>query len=107
MATRALVHLPKTARRGEIVEIRATLAHAMETGYRRDSEGRMLPRDIVRRIECRYDGELVFAADWFPAIAANPFVAFSVVAAGSAPIEIRWTGDNGFAHRETVTLTVA
>lgn len=106
MATRALVHLPKAIRRGDVVEVRATLAHAMETGYRRDGDGRMLARDIVRRIEARIDGELVFAADWFPAIAANPFVAFSLVATASGTLQISWSGDNGFAHSETATLTV-
>ena len=63
MATRALVNLPKDIRRGDVVEVRTAIAHPMETGYRQDAEGRMLPRDIVRRLEARLDGELVFAAD--------------------------------------------
>ena len=107
MAVRALLHLPATARPGDVVEVRATLAHPMETGYRRGSDGQMLARDIVRRLEARYAGELVFAADLFPAIAANPFVAFSFVAEGSGTLEVRWTGDNGFTHAETARLDVA
>jgi sulfur-oxidizing protein SoxZ len=79
MATRALVHLPKVLRRGEPFEVRTTLAHAMETGYRRDGDGNMLPRDIVRRLEVRLGGETVFAADLHPAIAANPYVAFPLL----------------------------
>jgi sulfur-oxidizing protein SoxZ len=49
----------------------------MESGFRVGAEGRRLPRDIVRRFECQLDGELVFAADLFPAIAANPYLEFS------------------------------
>ena len=56
MATRALVFAPKTARRGEVLEIRATVQHPMETGHRSDSAGGVLPRDILRRMECRWDG---------------------------------------------------
>ncbi len=107
MATRALVSLPKTIRRGEVFEVRTTLAHPMETGYRRDSDGRMLPRDIVRRMEVRHAGELVFAADLHPAIAANPYVAFWLLLPDSGTLEIRWTGDRGFAHTETVPLVIA
>lgn len=103
---RALIFAPKTARRGEVIEIRALIAHAMETGHRPDSEGRVIPRDILRRLECRYDGELVFAADLHPAIAANPLVAFHTVATNSGTISISWTGDNGFAQTESVTLAV-
>lgn len=106
MATRALVHLPRSVRSGDIVEVRATLAHPMETGYRRDSDGSLLPRNVVTRMECRHAGELVFAADTFPAIAANPYISFSFVATASGPVEISWTGDNGFAHKETVNLQV-
>ena len=42
--------------------------------------GQVLPRDIIRRFSCRYDGELVFSAELFPAIAANPYLAFQTVA---------------------------
>jgi sulfur-oxidizing protein SoxZ len=107
MSTRTLIHLPKSARRGDLVEIRVTLAHPMETGYRNDAEGRRLPRDLVRRFECHYDGELVFAADLFPAIAANPYLAFSCVATETGTLSFRWRGDNGFAHTESVKLEVA
>jgi len=106
MATRALIFAPKTARRGDVIEVRATIAHPMETGLRVDSEGRVVPRDIVRRIECRYEGDLVFAADLFTAITANPLVSFHLVAAVSGTLAFGWTGDNGFAHTETVALTV-
>lgn len=104
MATRALIHLPRSVKRGEVFEIRTTLSHPMETGYRRDADGRMLPRDIVHRLEVRYAGQLVFAADLHRAIAANPFIAFSLVARDSGPIDFLWSGDHGFTHRERVML---
>jgi sulfur-oxidizing protein SoxZ len=103
---RALVHAPKTARRGEVVEIRAAVQHPMETGFRVDAEGRKLPRDIVTRLECTWNGERVFAADLHPAIAANPTISFPVVATASGTVAVTWTGDNGFAHTERVTIAV-
>ncbi|MFO1327765.1 MAG: thiosulfate oxidation carrier complex protein SoxZ [Rubrivivax sp.] len=104
---RALIQLPRTLRRGEPFEVRTTVGHAMETGYRRDSDGRLLVRDIVRRLEVRLDGEPVFAADLHPGIAANPFIAFWLVADRSGVLELRWSGDNGFAHVERVELQLA
>ena len=107
MATRALVTLPPTARRGEVIEIRALIAHPMESGYRPGADGRALPRDIVRSFTCRYGGEVVFSAELSSAISANPYLAFHTVATESGMLEFTWQGDNGFAQVERVPLTVA
>ena len=101
-----LVNMPKTARRGEVIEIKTLIAHPMETGFRPGPNGRMIARDIITRFSCEYDGAEVFAIDMTPAIAANPFIAFSTVATQSGPLKFRWTGDNGFSAEETATLTV-
>lgn len=102
----SLIHAPARVTRGQVFEIRASVAHGMESGQRADSEGLLLARNIIRRVECRYGGELVFAADLFPAIAANPYLAFHAVAVASGPISVRWTGDNGFDHSASVSIEV-
>lgn len=107
MVTRAVITLPNPVKAGEVFEVRATVAHAMETGYRTSDDGSRLPRDLVRRFECRLDGELVFAADLYAAISANPYLAFWMRAGQSGELTFSWRGDNGFEHRETRALTVA
>lgn len=104
---RALVNVPKTARRGEIVEVRAMIAHPMETGYRVGPNGTNIPRDIIRRFVCTYDGEEVFSADLFPAVSANPFIAFTLVATASGTIEFTWTDDAGKTQTASAEITVS
>ncbi|GGX75161.1 thiosulfate oxidation carrier complex protein SoxZ [Massilia dura] len=103
---RALVHMPKTAKQGEVIEIRALIAHPMESGYRPGADGKPLPQDIIRRFACRYDGEQVFAAELHPAISANPYIAFFTVATKTGMLEFSWAGDNGFSQTERIALTV-
>lgn len=103
---RTLINAPKTARRGEVIEIRTLIAHPMETGYRSGPDGKVLPRDILRRFTCRYADELVFAADLHPAIAANPYLVFHTVATVSGNLLFTWEGDNGFIQTEAHALTV-
>ncbi len=103
---RALVNVPPTAAKGEVVEIKTLIAHPMETGYRAGPEGTVLPRDIIRRLTCTYDGEVVFSAEFHPAVAANPFVAFTTVATVTGTLAFTWEGDNGFSQTATATLTV-
>jgi sulfur-oxidizing protein SoxZ len=103
---RALINVPASARRGEVIEIRTLIGHPMETGYRPGAEGNVLPRNIIRRFTCRYNGEPVFSAELFPAIAANPYLAFHTVATDSGTLSFTWEGDNGFVQTETVAITV-
>lgn len=103
---RALINAPTTARRGEVIDIRATIGHPMETGFRPGDDGKLLPRNIIRRFTCRYNGELVFSADLFSAVAANPYLAFHTVATESGILSLTWEGDNGFSQTEAVNLAV-
>jgi sulfur-oxidizing protein SoxZ len=103
---RTLITVPP-AKAGEIIEIRAAIAHPMETGYRVGVDGQRIPRDVLRRFTCRLDGQVVFAADLFPAIAANPYLAFPLRASRSGTLTFTWEGDGGFAQTETVALNVA
>lgn len=107
MATRAVITVPTAVKPGVAFEVRATVAHAMETGYRSSDEGARLARDLVRRFECRLDGELVFAADLFAAISANPYLSFWMRVDRGGELTFLWRGDNGFEHRETRSLRLA
>ncbi len=102
---RAIVNVPATARVGEVVEVRALVQHPMETGYRRGSDGQLLLRDLVRRLECRFEGQLVFTAELHAAIAANPYVAFHLRLPGSGTLTVSWQGDQGLQHSESVRIT--
>lgn len=104
---RALIHVPPSPKKGEVIEIRTTIGHPMETGLRVDADGRKVPQDIIRRFTCTYNGEPLFECDLFIAIAANPFIAFHAVATESGTLRFSWQGDNGFSHTEVVAITVA
>ncbi len=104
--TPTLIKAPKTARAGEVIEISTTIAHPMDSGYKPGADGKLMPRNIVQNLSCHYLGELVFEAQFFPAIASNPFVSFHVRATRSGALLLHWRGDHGFSHTETVQLVV-
>ena len=103
---RAIVKAPSQAKKGEIIEIRTLASHTMETGYRHSDTGKPIPRDIITRFVCTYNGVEVFSADLYPAISANPYLSFSTVATESGKLEFKWTGDNGFSVIESADITV-
>ena len=101
-----LVNAPRTAKKGDLVEIKALVMHVMETGYRPGTNGRIIPRNIIQRFVATWNGEEIFAMTFSPAIAANPFVSFFTVAGESGTIAFRWTGDEGFVAEHQVAITV-
>ena len=103
---RILMRVPKTAKRGEIIEIRALIAHSMEPGYRRSRTGQPVPRDIITQFVATYNGEAIFEARLYPAIAANPYVTFFTEATETGTIELTWRGDNGFHASRSSSIQV-
>jgi sulfur-oxidizing protein SoxZ len=101
-----LVNAPRTARRGEVVEIKALILHPMETGFRPGPNGRIIPRNIIERFTATWNGAEIFSMEMSPAIAANPFVSFFARADESGTVILRWTGDEGFAVEERVAIAV-
>jgi sulfur-oxidizing protein SoxZ len=102
----ALINVPHKARRGDIIEIKALVSHIMETGFRRTAAGDLVPRNIITSFSCRYNGDEVFRADLFPAIAANPFLSFFTVAKESGKFEFEWIGDEGFSETASASISV-
>jgi sulfur-oxidizing protein SoxZ len=103
---RVLINFPQRAKRGEIIEIKTLIQHPMETGYRLDSKGAVIPRDIISRFTCAYNGDEVFRAELFPAISANPFIAFSTLTTESGELVFSWIDDNGQIQSEIRQITV-
>ncbi len=99
--------LPSTAKTGEIIEIKTLVQHAMEPGYRRDNEGRAVPRDIIATLTVHYAGVEIFKCDLQPGTAANPYVAFTTVATKTGELVFTWVDERGVATRQTRTITVA
>ncbi len=106
MTARVLIHLPAKALRGEVIQIKTLIAHAMESGFRVGTNGNLIPRDIITLFTCRYNGEEIFRAELSPAIASNPFLSFFTTARESGTLEFHWSGDNGFVATETAAITV-
>ena len=85
----------KIVKVGENVKIRTLAEHEMETGVRRDNiTGVIYPRLIIQSVIAKYNGKIVFKANWFSGVSANPYLAFYITAKESGLIEIEWKDDH-------------
>jgi sulfur-oxidizing protein SoxZ len=102
----ARVQVPSSARRGEAVEVRISIRHPMETGFRVDDSGRTVARNTIREFVCRYNGKDVFRASLGSGIAANPYLRFFVTAADSGEFTFEWVDDAGERGDARAAITV-
>lgn len=100
------VWVPPVARRGETIEVRALVRHAMETGFRHDHLGEVVPRDIIAVFSCRHAGEEVFRVELGPSIAANPFFAFPARAVETGEFVFSWTDGDGRSQEARAPIEV-
>jgi sulfur-oxidizing protein SoxZ len=105
-AARVMINAPPNAKAGELLEIKAMIAHPMDTGYAVTAKGEIISRHIINRFVCTYDDEQVFAADFYPAIAANPFLSFFIVATKTGTLTFAWTDDKGVTETSVTQLAV-
>jgi sulfur-oxidizing protein SoxZ len=103
----ARVSMPAEAKKGDIVEIKALVRHPMETGYRIDSIGQPIPRNIITLFTVTYGGAEIFRMDMYPAVSANPYLAFAVRASVTGELVFTWTDDRGQVTVERKMLTVS
>ena len=101
------VKVPKTAKKGEIIQIKTLIPHKMETGLRKDKKtGKEIPRKIINKFVATYNGTEIFSADWRTSISANPYMAFYTVATESGTLEFTWTDDDGSVYSASSKITV-
>ena len=105
--SRTQVTVPASAKKGDIIEIRAIAQHDMESGFRYTESGKLIPRDIIRAFTCRYNELEVFKADFYPGIGANPLLIFTTIATESGTLEFKWTGDDGYEAINQARITVS
>ncbi len=104
--TVARILVPPTAKRGELVELRIAIQHPMETGFRMDNNGKVIPKNTVHTLLCRYNGSEVFRAEMGSGIAANPYLQFYIIAQDSGNIEFSWVDDRGEKGAASSPITV-
>ena len=101
------VRVPRDATAGETIIIKTLISHPMESGQRKDSDGNVIPRSIINRFTCSFNGETVIDVTMEPAISTNPYFEFEAVVPESGTFEFTWYDDDGDIYTETKDIAVS
>ncbi|MEZ5856031.1 MAG: thiosulfate oxidation carrier complex protein SoxZ [Hyphomicrobiaceae bacterium] len=100
------IRMPSTAKAGEVIEVKTLISHPMESGQRKDSAGKPIPRKIIKQFVATFNGKEVFRVDWHPAISANPYQSFFLKVPETGTFVFQWIDDDGSIYKAEKKVTV-
>ncbi len=101
------VKVPKSASAGEAVTIKTLISHQMESGQRKDSDGNVIPRSIINRFTCDFNGQNVVDVVLAPAISTNPYFEFEATVPELGEFTFTWYDDDGSTYTDTQSIEVS
>jgi sulfur-oxidizing protein SoxZ len=101
------VKVPKSASAGEVITIKTLISHDMESGQRKDSDGNVIPRSIINRFTCDFNGQNVIDVTLEPAISTNPYFEFDAQVPEAGEFKFTWYDDDGSVYEDAKSIEIA
>jgi len=101
------VKVPKSTSAGEAITIKTLISHKMESGQRKDKEGNIIPRSIINRFTCDFNGQSVMDVTLEPAISTNPYFQFEATVPEAGEFKFTWYDDDGSVYDTAKKIKVA
>ena len=100
------VKVPKSASAGDVITIKTLISHKMESGQRKDGDGNVIPRSIINRFTCDFNGQNVIDVTLEPAISTNPYFQFEAQVPEAGEFKFTWYDDDGSVYEEAKSISV-
>ena len=101
------VRVPRDAAAGESIVIKTLISHPMDSGQRKDGDGNLIPRSIINRFTCEFNGQSVVDVTLEPAISTNPYFEFQSLVPESGTFTFTWYDDDGSVYTDTKDIAVS
>jgi sulfur-oxidizing protein SoxZ len=100
------IKVPKTAAAGEAITLKTLISHKMESGQRKDKEGNLIPRSIINRFTCEFNGETVVDVTLEAAISTNPYFQFEATVPEAGEFVFTWYDDDGSVYDAKKSIAI-
>jgi sulfur-oxidizing protein SoxZ len=81
-------------------DVRVLMTHPMETGQRKDSDGKVIPLHFIQQVTVKLNGRTVVEAQISQGISRNPVFSFRIKGGAKGDrIEVSWLDNNGETNK--------
>ena len=85
---------------GGVTEIRVLMTHPMETGQRKDAEGKLVPMHFIQTVTVKLNGKTVVDGQISQAVSRNPVFSFKVKGGAKGDkVEVSWLDNSGTTNK--------
>ncbi|MBK6396287.1 MAG: thiosulfate oxidation carrier complex protein SoxZ [Betaproteobacteria bacterium] len=90
---------------GDATEVKVLMNHEMETGQRKDAQGKTVPAWFIQNVTAAWNGKTVLSAQWGPAISKNPFLSFKFKGGAKGDkVQVTWVDNKGETRTDEATI---
>jgi sulfur-oxidizing protein SoxZ len=90
---------------GDATEVKVLMNHEMETGQRKDAQGKTVPAWFIQNVTAAWNGKTVLSAQWGPAISKNPFLSFRFKGGAKGDkVKVTWVDNKGETRTDEATI---
>jgi sulfur-oxidizing protein SoxZ len=90
---------------GDSTEVKVLMNHEMETGLRKDAQGKTIPAWFIQSVSATWNGKSVLSAQWGPAVSKNPFMSFKFKGGAKGDkVVITWVDSRGDQRTDEATI---
>ena len=90
---------------GDSTEVKVLMNHEMETGQRKDAQGKAIPAWFIQTVTATHNGKTVLSAQCGPAVSKNPFLAFKFKGGAKGDkVQISWVDNKGDKRTDEATV---
>ncbi|MBI1217936.1 MAG: thiosulfate oxidation carrier complex protein SoxZ [Rhodobacteraceae bacterium] len=100
------VKVPATAKVGDVITIKTLISHPMISGQTKDKDGKPIPREIINRFTCDFNGKNVIDMTLDPAISTNPYIEFDAKIDAAGDFKFTWYDDDGSVYSDSKTIAL-
>ena len=96
----------RAASKDGVTEVKVLMNHEMETGFRKDSSGNVVPARFISEVVAKLNGNVVMQAQWGPSVSKNPYLAFKVKGGKAGDkVAVTWTDNKGDTRTDEATIS--
>jgi sulfur-oxidizing protein SoxZ len=89
-----------------VTEVKILMQHDMETGLRKDAEGKLVPAWFITEVKAQYQGRTVLEAQFGQSVSKNPYLVFRFKGgAAGEKVAVSWVDNTGDKRSDEAAIT--
>lgn len=90
---------------GEVTEVKILMRHDMETGQRKEADGKLVPAHFIQQVQVKWQEKMVLDALFGPSVSKDPYLSFKFKGGAKGEmVRVNWKDNLGATRQDEVAI---